>query len=146
VLRYANVYGPRQDPHGEAGVVAIFSQRLAAGETIRINARAEVGDAGCVRDYVYVQDVVRANLLAIEGALAEPVVNVGTGVGTSTLALAEAIEAALGAKADKEHGDRRAGDLERSVLEPNAALRAHGPPTSLEDGIAETARWFAGRG
>jgi UDP-glucose 4-epimerase len=146
ILRYANVYGPRQDPHGEAGVVAIFSQRLVAGEPVRINARAEVGDPGCVRDYVYVKDVVRANLLAVEGKLSDHVLNVGTGVGASTLQLAEAIEASLGVKAVKELGSRRAGDLERSVLEPNDALLAHGAPTPLAEGIAETARWFAERG
>lgn len=145
ILRYANVYGPRQDPHGEAGVVAIFSQRLVAGQPVRINARAEVGDPGCVRDYVYVQDVVRANLLAIDGALSAPVVNVGTGVGASTLELAEHLEAALDVEADKQFGSRRAGDLERSVLEPNPELAAHGAPTPLGQGLAETARWFAAR-
>lgn len=146
ILRYANVYGPRQDPHGEAGVVAIFCQRLASGEKIRINAMREVGDAGCVRDYVYVADVVKANLLAIQGKLEGKVINVGSGEGTSTLQLAERIEAALGVKTDKEWGTRRAGDLERSVLEPNDELQRHtGPATPIADGIRETARWFAGR-
>lgn len=145
ILRYANVYGPRQDPHGEAGVVAIFSQRLAAGQPIQINARREEGDPGCVRDYVSVRDVVRANVLAAEGRLAQTIVNVGAGVATTTLALAEAIEAALGVRSARTFGPRRAGDIERSVLEPNPELLAHGAPTSLEAGIAETARWFASR-
>lgn len=146
ILRYGNVYGPRQDPHGEAGVVAIFSQRLVAGDPVRINAREEVGDAGCIRDYVYVKDVVRANLLALEGKLTDHVLNVGTGVGTSTLQLAESIERALEVDAVKEHGSRRAGDLERSVLEPNDQLLAFGAPVPIDEGIAATARWFRARG
>ncbi|MCZ7682102.1 MAG: NAD-dependent epimerase/dehydratase family protein [Sandaracinaceae bacterium] len=145
ILRYANVYGPRQDPHGEAGVVAIFSQRLAAGEPVQVNARREPGDDGCVRDYVAVRDVVRANLLAIEGRLEAEVANVGTGEATTTLALAEAIAAALGVRAAPSFGPRRAGDIERSVLEPSSELLAHGPPTPLAEGIAETVRWFASR-
>jgi UDP-glucose 4-epimerase len=143
ILRYANVYGPRQDPHGEAGVVAIFSQRLVAGEPIRINARRDLGDAGCVRDYVSVRDVVRANLLAVHGRLESPVVNVGTGIGTSTLELAQAIERALGVEAKREPGPRRPGDIERSVLEPNRELAAHLESVPLDRGIAETARSFA---
>lgn len=145
ILRYANVYGPRQDPHGEAGVVAIFSQRLAAGEPIQVNARRELGDDGCVRDYVSVRDVVRANLAAVAGELTAEVLNVGTGEPTSTLALAEAIAAALGARAAPSFAPRRAGDIERSVLEPSPELLAHGPPTTLAEGIAETVRWFASR-
>lgn len=139
ILRYANVYGPRQDPHGEAGVVAIFCQRLLAGQPIQVNARREAGDPGCVRDYVMVDDVVRANLLALTGQIGETIVNVGTGVATTTLDLARGIEAALGVKADLKHGDKRAGDVERSVLEPWAGL---GDTVSLETGIRRTAEWF----
>jgi UDP-glucose 4-epimerase len=146
ILRYANVYGPRQDPHGEAGVVAIFSQRLARDEGIRIYARRELGDPGCIRDYVYVSDVVRANLLAVEGKLQANVVNVATGRGVTTLELAEAIEKTLGRPPKREFATRRAGDLERSVLEPNAELLAHGAGISLEHGIDETVRFFATRG
>lgn len=142
ILRYANVYGPRQDPHGEAGVVAIFCQRLFRGEAIQINAMREHGDDGCVRDYVSVRDVVRANRLAVEGRLRATILNVGTGVGTSTRRLAEAITSALGVDAEVRDGERRAGDLERSVLEPNPELA---PERSLDAGIAETARWFAER-
>ncbi len=145
VLRYANVYGPRQDPHGEAGVVAIFSQRLAAGEGIRVNAMREVGDDGCVRDYVYVADVVRANVLAIEGRLESRVVNVGTGEPTTTRQLASAIERALGVEAEVADGERRAGDLERSLLAPNPELIQHGAPVGLDEGIAATVAWFADR-
>jgi UDP-glucose 4-epimerase len=145
ILRYANVYGPRQDPHGEAGVVAIFSQRIAKGEGIRVNARRDLGDSGCVRDYVYVADVVRANQLAIAGKLQANVLNVGTGRGASTLDLAMGIEAALGKEPKREFSTRRPGDLERSVLAPNDELLAHGEPFPLETGLAETARWFASR-
>jgi UDP-glucose 4-epimerase len=146
ILRYANVYGPRQDPHGEAGVVAIFCRRLADGALILINARREIGDPGCIRDYIYVGDVVRANLQAIEGKLQANVINVATGRGTTTLELANAIEHALGAPAQREFGTRRVGDLERSVLEPNAELLAIAEPTALEAGIMETVRFFSSRG
>ncbi|MBX3272389.1 MAG: NAD-dependent epimerase/dehydratase family protein [Sandaracinaceae bacterium] len=143
ILRYANVYGPRQDPHGEAGVVAIFSQRLAAGEPIQINAMRETGDDGCVRDYVYVGDVVRANVRAVEGSLEARVVNVGTGSETTTRALARAIEGALGVRAEVRDGARRAGDLARSVLRPHPELP---PAVPLAAGIAQTVAWFRARG
>lgn len=144
VLRYANVYGPRQDPHGEAGVVAIFGERLLRGEPIRINARKQKGDDGCVRDYVYVADVVKANMLAIHNSLSASPTNVCTGEATTTLALARAMERAAGAVAVVEHGPRREGDVERSVLDPGDPL-ALGPATLLEDGIAKTLAWFRDR-
>ena len=139
ILRYANVYGPRQDPHGEAGVVAIFCKRLLAGQSVQINARREVGDGGCIRDYVYVGDVVRANVAALSGKVEEPIINVGTGVETTTAALCDRIEAALEIKRERAQGPVRAGDVERSVLEPWPGL---GTPVSLESGIAQTASWF----
>lgn len=142
ILRYANVYGPRQDPHGEAGVVAIFSQRLIAGQPIQVNARREVGDAGCVRDYVFVGDVVRANRMALAGEITEPCVNVGTGVETTTQDLATEIVRALGVDAELGFGAKRAGDVERSVLEPWAGL---GDAIPLREGIARTAEWFRSR-
>lgn len=145
VLRYANVYGPRQDPHGEAGVVAIFSERLAAGAPVRINGRRESGDPGCVRDYVSVRDVVRANVLAVQGELEASVLNVGTGRATTTLELSEILARALDVTPSREEGPRRPGDIERSVLEPNAELTRLAPPVSLEEGLAETAQWFASR-
>ena len=121
ILRYANVYGPRQDPHGEAGVVAIFARRLLAGEDVKVNAQRDEGDDGCVRDYVFVRDVVDTNVRAIRGEIEAPVVNVCTGVGTSTRALAHMIHAAAGSRAAILSAPRRAGDLERSVLEPSPA-------------------------
>lgn len=144
VLRYANVYGPRQDPHGEAGVVAIFTQRLLRGQPIQVNARREVGDPGCVRDYVYVGDVVHYNCAAIRGAIAEPLLNVCTGEGINTLELANAIGAALGVKPELRYAARRPGDIERSVLDGGAALEAR-PPTALAVGLRKTAAWFRER-
>jgi UDP-glucose 4-epimerase len=144
VLRYANVYGPRQDPHGEAGVVAIFSERILKGEPIQINARKQSGDAGCVRDYVFVADVVKANIWAIEGKLKQTPVNVCTGEATTTLDLARVIEAAAGATAKLGYGARREGDVERSVLDPGSPPPL-GAPTTLKDGIARTLAWFRER-
>lgn len=141
VLRYANVYGPRQDPHGEAGVVAIFAQRLLTGQPIQVNARKQEGDPGCVRDYVYVADVVRANLLAIDGKLERSPVNVCTGVPTSTLELAQQLERASGVKAVLRYGARREGDVERSVLNPGNPSPL-GAAVPLAEGIARTLAWF----
>jgi UDP-glucose 4-epimerase len=141
ILRYANVYGPRQDPHGEAGVVAIFSRRVLGGESIQINARRTPGDDGCVRDYVFVGDVVRYNLLALDGGIAEPIVNVCTGDETSTRKLADMVGVVSGKKPALTDGPRRAGDVERSVLQAGPAARQV-PPTSLEQGLRETVAWF----
>lgn len=142
VLRYANVYGPRQDPHGEAGVVAIFARRLIAGEPIQVNARREAGDDGCVRDYVHVDDVVRANLAAMAGEIAAPVLNVCTGVATDTRALAMRLHAHLGSRSELRDGPRRPGDVERSVLDPDRLHAALGAGVPLADGLARTADWF----
>ena len=144
VLRYANVYGPRQDPHGEAGVVAIFAQRILSGEPIQINARKESGDAGCVRDYVYVADVVRANMLAIEGKLDRSPINVCTGVATTTLELVQLMEQASGVKAVLRHGPRREGDVQRSVLDPGSPPPL-GAAVPIAEGIARTVKWFRER-
>jgi UDP-glucose 4-epimerase len=143
VLRYANVYGPRQDPHGEAGVIAIFTERLMRGEPIQVNARREPGDAGCVRDYVYVGDVVHYNVLAIDGALPAPIVNVCTGQATDTRELAQALAAAIGMQPDIRAAPRRAGDVERSVLMPEALPGF--TPTRLADGLRKTIDWFKAR-
>ena len=144
-LRYGNVFGPRQDPHGEAGVVAIFLQRLLKGESIQVNARQRPGDDGCVRDYVFVDDVVKANMLAFGGALDGQMLNVGTGIGTSTRTLAQILVKLVGAEAELRDGDHRPGDLERSVLDPTKLVELMGQPTTLEDGLSKTAAWFAKR-
>jgi UDP-glucose 4-epimerase len=144
VLRYANVYGPRQDPYGEAGVVAVFFDLAKRGDVLRVNARRESGDAGCVRDYVYVGDVARMNVLALEGKLSARVLNVASGSETTTEALASAIVARVGnARASVGHAAPRAGDLERSVLNPALAERALGSLTELTAGLAATHAHYA---
>jgi UDP-glucose 4-epimerase len=142
VLRYANVYGPRQAPHGESGVVAIFFDAALAARKLTIFARRQVGDAGCVRDYVYVDDVERANLHALTGKLERDVLNVGSGVATTSQQLAERVLSLTGSRSRIEHGPVRPGDLERSVLDPTRFERAVGAPTSLDVGLRETARWY----
>jgi UDP-glucose 4-epimerase len=141
ILRYANVYGPRQDPHGEAGVVAIFINSLLANQSIQINARKARGDSGCIRDYVYVSDVVRANLLALSGEVTVPILNVCTGVPTSTMQLVRFIEESIGAQAQIGYADRRPGDIECSVLLANQP-ELLAPTVSLNRGLQETVRWF----
>ena len=140
VLRYANVYGPRQDPHGEAGVIAIFIQRILAGLTPVI-----YGDGQQVRDFVYVADVARANLAALSVPAAEPVVvNVGTGRGCSVNALWRALAAVAQPAVGPYHEPARAGDILRSVLDPAHARAALGwqPDVTLEDGLQRTWQWF----
>ncbi|MCG6956885.1 MAG: NAD-dependent epimerase/dehydratase family protein [Gemmatimonadetes bacterium] len=144
-LRYSNVYGPRQDPHGEAGVVAIFCNRLLDGERLAI-----FGDGEQTRDYVFVGDVVSANLLAAEVAV-EPdegldgvAFNVGTGVGTSVNRLADVLEQVVGTSAARDHRPERSGELRHSTLNAER-LRARGwkPARSLEEGLRETFRHIA---
>ena len=142
ILRYANVYGPRQDPHGEAEVVSIFLRRLLRGEPIQINARAQEGDDGCVRDYVYVGDSVRANLAAFEGALDGRTINIASGVATTTRTLAERLASLVDRPAIINDGPHRAGDLERSVLDPAVMVSILGEPTPLERGLTATTEWF----
>jgi len=141
-LRYANVYGPRQDPHGEAGVIAIFAQRLIRREPIRVNAMAETGDSGCIRDYVFVGDVVRANLAALQGQIDLDILNVCTGTESTTLDVARGLEATVGVKADLGFGPRRAGDLRRSVLADGPMVQRLGANVPLAEGLDRTARWF----
>jgi UDP-glucose 4-epimerase len=136
-LRFGNVYGPRQDPHGEAGVVAIFLRAVADGVRPTI-----FGDGSQVRDYVYVGDVARATLAAT--ALDGGVVNVATGDATSVLELVDTMRRATGREIDPEHGPERLGDLQRSVLDPGLAARELGwrPEVSLEDGLRATWQFF----
>ena len=136
-LRYGNVYGPRQDPHGEAGVVAIFLRAVADGRRPTI-----FGDGSQERDYVYVGDVARATLAAT--ALDGGVLNVATGAATSVLALVAAMRRATGREFVGEHGPERLGDLQRSVLDPGLAERKLGwhPEVSLEDGLRTTWQFF----
>jgi UDP-glucose 4-epimerase len=146
ILRYANVYGPRQDPHGEAGVVAIFCRALLAGESVRINARRDLGDDGCVRDYVHVDDVVKVNLAALAGELGPSTLDVCTGEGTSTRELAERLARLMRLEEPTlEPAPHRPGDLERSVLDPTEQIGELGEPMDLERGLRDTIAWFRDR-
>ncbi len=144
-LRYSNVYGPRQDPHGEAGVVAIFSDRLLDGEALTI-----FGDGDQTRDYVFVKDVVSANLLVSELALEDGeglearAFNVGTGVGTSVNALADALERVSGRSSGRTHKPARAGEVLHSTLD-SSKLQALGwrPAHSMEEGLGQTFQHIA---
>jgi UDP-glucose 4-epimerase len=137
-LRYGNVYGPRQDPHGEAGVVAIFMNRLREGGTPQI-----FGDGNQTRDYVFVVDVVAATLAAADHG--GGVFNVGTGQETSVLELYERIQRAAGIEREAEFADARVGELQRSVLDASLAGHELGwtPRHSLDEGLAATWQWIA---
>jgi UDP-glucose 4-epimerase len=136
-LRYGNVYGPRQDPHGEAGVVAIFLGALARGEQAKI-----FGDGLQTRDYVYVGDVARATT----STLGEDrgVYNVGTGRETSVVELYELCARVAGSDASAEHVPARLGELGRSFLDPGLAARELGftAMVELEDGLRATWDWI----
>jgi UDP-glucose 4-epimerase len=150
-LRYTNVYGPRQNPHGEAGVVAIFCRAMLGGQAVTVN-----GDGKYVRDYVHVSDVAQANAAALEADLAESFLplNIGTGFGADV----NVLEARLNAECSRlrqaadlspvpppAYGPPRPGDLRSSMVSSQRAAEvlqwSHAIP--LEQGLAETARWFA---
>ena len=137
-LRYANVYGPRQNAAGEAGVVAIFCEAIAAGRPPTIH-----GDGLQTRDLVFVRDVAAANLAACASS-ATGVFNVGTGTETDVNTLCDAIANALGASIEPRRGPAREGDIYRSVLDPTRALELLGwrAEIDLARGLQETARWF----
>ena len=148
-LRYANIYGPRQIPHGEAGVVAIFMDNLLEGRSSTLY-HFPGDEEGMVRDYCYVGDVVRANLIALENGSGD-CFNIGTGRGIKTLALYNTIfdafkEATGGVPTDLEEPIRRIarpGDLSKSCLKAEKARRLLGwaPQTPLEHGIRKTWQW-----
>lgn len=146
-LRYGNVYGPRQDPLGEAGVVAIFAQRLLRGEPLAI-----YGDGEQTRDYIHVADVVRANLLAARMALSPArgldarAYNVATGVETSVNALADVLEEAADLRTGRVFEAARPGELRRSAL-ATARIRKRGwaPALHLREGLAATFEHIASR-
>jgi UDP-glucose 4-epimerase len=156
-LRYSNVYGPRQNPHGEAGVVAIFCKKLLAGEPATIN-----GDGRYIRDYVYGPDVARANVLALSatdrcsaGTLTS--LNIGTGVGTDVVQLEALIRPAVATAAAARgravaspaplHGPARPGDLRSNLVDASLAKTVLGwqPSVPLAAGLDLTAAWFAER-
>ncbi len=150
-LRYSNVYGPRQNPHGEAGVVAIFCKKMLRGEQAMINGAGE-----CVRDYVYVTDVAEANRLALELPLPTPFVacNIGTGVPTDVNQLAGELYTSCQAarhSAGQEgvipapgHGPARAGDLMSNLVDGRLAHELLGwkPRIQLTEGLGDTVNWF----
>jgi UDP-glucose 4-epimerase len=140
-LRYGNVYGPRQDPHGEAGVVAIFAGRLLEGKPCTVN-----GDGKQTRDYVFVRDVARANLIAAERRHDGPL-NIGTGKETDVVELYQHLAAAAGVKAPPVFGPGKPGEQRRSCLDASAAGRALGwrPEMAIADGLRETLEWFRAR-
>jgi UDP-glucose 4-epimerase len=140
-LRYGNVYGPRQDPHGEAGVVAIFFGRLAEGERPHV-----YGDGSQQRDYVYVEDVARATVKAVAGP--SGVFNVGTGVATSVLELLDTCVRISGVEVEPVFDPPRPGELQRSVLDPRLAERELGfrAATELSNGLAATWRSMTAEG
>jgi UDP-glucose 4-epimerase len=138
-LRYGNVYGPRQDPHGEAGVVAIFLGRLAGGEAPRI-----FGDGRQTRDYVYAGDVAAATLAGAERG--GGVFNVGTGIETSVLELYDLCRGVAGSPLEAKQAPPRLGELQRSVLDVGLAEQELGwrAETPLEEGLRLTWEWFGG--
>jgi UDP-glucose 4-epimerase len=153
-LRYANVYGPRQNPHGEAGVVAIFCKKMLAGEAPTIN-----GDGRYIRDYVYGPDVAQANALALERTDGAPFAayNIGTGLPTDVNELAAQLREHCGRLLRQrgsavtvpapQYGPARAGDLRSSLVSAAKAQRELGwrPTVALENGLRQTAEWFAAR-
>ncbi|MFM8380244.1 MAG: NAD-dependent epimerase/dehydratase family protein [Planctomycetia bacterium] len=158
-LRYSNVYGPRQNPHGEAGVVAIFCKKLLAGEAATIN-----GDGRYVRDYVFGPDVAAANVTALTRDLAGVVphsltsLNIGTGVGTDVNQLEAVVRAEVqrvrtarghsGRLPDPVHGPARPGDLRSNLVSAARAAEVLGwrPTVAFAAGVARTVEWFAARG
>ena len=147
-LRYSNVYGPRQDPHGEAGVVAIFCGRILEGVPLTV-----FGDGLQTRDYVHAADVARANFLAATRPIpaAGPVdarsFNIGTGKETSVIELARILRQSGKSDVALEHAPARPGELARSAVNPAKAREVLGweAERSLDEGLRETFDWFAGR-
>jgi UDP-glucose 4-epimerase len=136
-LRYANVYGPRQDPHGEAGVVAIFATRLVHGEPVVIN-----GDGTQTRDYVHVHDVVRANLAAVDGPAG--IYNIGTGIETDVNTLYRMLAAVSGVTRSAEHGPAKPGEQRRSCLDTTGTRERLGWSATIrfDEGVRSTVEYF----
>lgn len=141
ILRYTNVYGPRQNPFGEAGVIAIFLQKWIDGQTAVIN-----GDGEQTRDYVYVGDVARANLLATQQRM-RGAFNCCTGIETSLNNLVDRLQQSYGNEAPIRHGDGKPGDLRRNVCSFEKLHNTSGwnPAMGLKEGVQHTAGWFLQR-
>lgn len=138
ILRYANIYGPRQSPHGEAGVVAIFTSKMLKGEQPVIN-----GDGKQTRDYVFVGDVVRANLLALNYQ-GSSIFNIGTGIETDVNQLFHYLKAHTGSSCREEHAPAKAGEQMRSVISSKKIHEELGwtPTVTLEEGLRRTVEFF----
>ncbi len=139
VLRYPNVYGPRQDPKGEAGVVAIFTGQMLANREVTIN-----GDGNQQRDYVYVGDCARANLLALSNNHASGIYNLGTGFGTSVNELFESLKGITGYPKKPTFGPAKLGETRRIWLQADKARRTFGwdPTVELKEGLEKTVAFF----
>ena len=138
ILRYANIYGPRQNPHGEAGVVAIFADKMLKGEQPVIN-----GDGKQTRDYVFVGDVVRANLLALAHTISD-IFNIGTGVENDVNTLFRIIKRSTSSSCEEKHAPAKMGEQLRSVIDSSKAKKILGwiPTVSLEEGLEKTVQYF----
>lgn len=134
-LRYANVYGPRQDPAGEAGVIATFMDRIRRGEPLKIN-----GHGRQTRDYVFVGDIVRANILAMKRLIAQGEINIGTAKQTSVNVLAAAIVQISGRRVKIQHRAAVTGEVQRNALHAGLAKKLLGwsPAVQLRDGLGQT--------
>jgi UDP-glucose 4-epimerase len=134
ILRYANVYGPRQNPHGEAGVNAIFGGMMLRGDTPTI-----FGSGDKTRDYVFVGDVVQANVLALESGDGE-ICNIGTGVQTSDQEVYDAVAGAVGFEEAAVYGEERAGDVRHTSVDPSRAKTVLGwePTMAFREGVVLT--------
>lgn len=141
VLRYANVFGPRQNPHGEAGVAAIFTNNLLAGKECMIN-----GDGSQTRDYVFVSDVVAANLAAIPNR-GYNVFNIGTGEETDVNRMYDLLRMYAGSDTPPSYGPAKSGEQKRSVLDASKINRVYGwkPTETVENGLEKTVSWFMNR-
>jgi UDP-glucose 4-epimerase len=154
-LRYTNVYGPRQNPHGEAGVVAIFAKAMLEGRQATI-----FGQGDCIRDYVYVDDVARANVASLFSDFSDQftAMNIGTAIGTDVNQIATGVHAAIqrelagkngeiGSPPMPKHGPSRAGDLKCNLASSAKAKRLINwePSVALDDGLNRTVAWFASR-
>ena len=141
VLRYSNVYGPRQNPYGEAGVVAIFTEKMIKNEPVFIN-----GDGQYIRDYVYVEDVANANMLAMDNGKQE-VYNIATGKGTDVVELFRLAKRINHYNLEAQYGPERPGDLRKSILDATKAEKELNWKShfSLEQGLIQTHDYFASK-
>ena len=142
VLRYPNVYGPRQDPHGEAGVVAIFTGQMLAGGQVVIN-----GDGEQQRDFVYVEDCAQANLMAMTSQNANQIYNLGYGRGTTVNEIFTTLKNITGYQPAATHGPAKVGETRQIYLDATKAQKELGwkPTVDLEEGLQRTADYFKRR-